>query len=186
MECANNMIHYGPMFVFVIMFFNFVLPHCHYYAGVSENIELLKILSDTPCRVCLGISQFSQLSFKQYIGLCIFRLSHYYGCWNMCTLSYYHQIRSTTHLPLFRVRSWKKCYPLLVFLYSLTIKRIYHLRSFILWLEWIETSITTVETDWKCKCQWTIERTSGISIHKICISKFIYKDPPHTNAHIPS
>ena len=44
--------------------------------------------------------------------------SSYDDCENMCTLSYYHhQIRSMTHLPLFRVRLWYNAI-LYVFLYS--------------------------------------------------------------------
>ena len=58
--------------------------------------------------VCLRLSQFSHLTFMQYMGLCI-QLTHlsYDDCENTCTLSYYHhQIGSMTHLLLLRVRSW--------------------------------------------------------------------------------
>ena len=55
--------------------------------------------------VCLKLSQFSHLSFIQYMGLCVISLLIYLMI--TCTLSYnHHQIRSVTHLPLFRVRSW--------------------------------------------------------------------------------
>ena len=58
--------------------------------------------------VCLWLSQFAQLYFMQFMGLCI-KLTHlsYDDCENMCILSYYHhQIGRMTHLPLFKVRSW--------------------------------------------------------------------------------
>ena len=58
--------------------------------------------------VCLRLRQFSQLSFIQYKGLCVFSLpnSPVMIVW-MCTLCYYHhQIGSMNHYPLFRVRSW--------------------------------------------------------------------------------
>ena len=56
--------------------------------------------------VRLRLSQFFQLSFMEYTGLCVFSLT-YDHCENTCTLSYYHhQIGSMSHLSLYRVRSW--------------------------------------------------------------------------------
>ena len=42
----------------------------YHYADISENIKLSEILWS----VCLRLSQFSQLSVMQYMGLCIFSL----------------------------------------------------------------------------------------------------------------
>ena len=58
--------------------------------------------------VCLRFRQFSQLSFIQYMGLCVFSLPNSpVIIVRMRTLSYYHhQTGSMNHLPLFRVRSW--------------------------------------------------------------------------------
>ena len=73
-----------------------------------KGIEWLKRLTVVCCRVCLRLRQFSQLSFIQYMGLCIFSLPNSdVMILRMCTLSYYHhQIGSMNHQPLFRVRSW--------------------------------------------------------------------------------
>ena len=94
--CANNGIHYGSMAVFDCL--HFTPLHYYHYADVSEGIELLKYLSGTPCRVCvcLRLSQFSQLSFMQHMGLCIFNLPIL--LWWLWEYMY---------LPLFRVRSRK-------------------------------------------------------------------------------
>ena len=59
--------------------------------------------------MCVRLSQFSQLSFIQYMGLCVFSLPiSLMMIVRMYFISYNHlQIGSMTHLPLFRVRSWK-------------------------------------------------------------------------------
>ena len=57
--------------------------------------------------VCLRVGRFSQLSFMQNMGLCVLSLPIYLMMVvGICTLSDYHYIRSMTHLPLFRLRSW--------------------------------------------------------------------------------
>ena len=51
------------------------LHHYHHDAVVSEGFGTLKILVRYILwSVCLRLSQFSQLSFMQYIGLCVFSL----------------------------------------------------------------------------------------------------------------
>ena len=76
--------------------------------------------------VCLKLIQFSQLSSLLY-GAVRIQLTHfsYDDCENTCTLSYYHrQIGSMTHLPLFRVRSWKNgmfCMSFYILLSSFTV-----------------------------------------------------------------
>ena len=77
--CPNSRIYSGMMIIFVCL--HFTLSHYHHYADVSETelpnwasqILVRYILS----RVCLRLSQFSQLPFMQYtcIGLCEFSLS---------------------------------------------------------------------------------------------------------------
>ena len=83
MMCANNRVHYGMMVVFVCL--HFILPHHHHYAYVSETIELIKCFCPT---VCLRWSQFSQLSFLQYMGLCVFSLPIHLMM--ILGISYYH------------------------------------------------------------------------------------------------
>ena len=58
--------------------------------------------------VCLRLSLFSQLSFIQYVRLCVFSLLNFpVMIARMCTLSFHHhQIGSMNHWPLFRARSW--------------------------------------------------------------------------------
>ena len=57
--------------------------------------------------VCLRLRQFSQLSFIQYIGLCVCSLPNSpVMILRMCTLVHYHQTGSMKHQPLFRIRSW--------------------------------------------------------------------------------
>ena len=73
MMCANNRVHYDPTVVVVCL--HITLPHCHHYADLSEGIELLKFLSNSLSSVCQTLSQFSQPSFMQYMGLCVFSFS---------------------------------------------------------------------------------------------------------------
>ena len=58
--------------------------------------------------VCQRFRQFSQLSFIQYMGLCVFSLPNSpVMIVRMCTLSYHHHpTGSMNREPLFRVRSW--------------------------------------------------------------------------------
>ena len=74
---------------------------------LSEDIELMKCLSNIICRVC-KISIFSQLYIIQYMGLCVFSLPiSFVMIERIYTLSYYHhQLGSMNYYPLFRVRSW--------------------------------------------------------------------------------
>ena len=60
------------MVVFVCL--HITLLHYHHYADVSESIELKMILRYILSSMWLWLSQFSQLSFMQYIGLCVFSL----------------------------------------------------------------------------------------------------------------
>ena len=100
-EC-NNRIRFVLKVVFVCLY---ITPsHYHHCANLSEDIELIKCLSDIFCPVCI----FSQLSIIQYVGLC-FQFTHF-PCdvrENIFTLfCYHHQNGSMNYYPLFRVRSW--------------------------------------------------------------------------------
>ena len=92
-------------------------------------IELLKCLSgNSVSSVCLRFSQFSLLSFMQYMGLCLLSSPIPLIIVRICIhLSYYHhQIRLMVHLPLFRVRSWNNGMCCMIF-YILT--RLWYLES---------------------------------------------------------
>ena len=89
MVFANDRIHYGLLGVFVCL--QITPSHYHHYADLSEGIGLLKCLSGICCRVCLRLRQFSQLSFIQYMGLCVFSLPNSpVMIVRMSTLSYHH------------------------------------------------------------------------------------------------
>ena len=92
---ANNNVKYDPMVVFVCL--HITLPYNHYYAHLSESIELLKWLSGTFC--------LERVS-KSTNSIIISHFSHD-RCENARTLSnYHHQIGSIAHLSLFMARLW--------------------------------------------------------------------------------
>ena len=106
MMSANSWIRFGLLIMFVCLYIT--RSHYHHCANLSEDIEFVKCLSDTFCRVCESLSIFSQLSIIQYMGLCVFSLPiSLVMIERIYTLSYYyHQIGSMIYYPLFRVRSW--------------------------------------------------------------------------------
>ena len=66
---ANNWIRFGLLIVFVCLY---IAPsQYHHCANISEDIELIKCLSDIFCRVWVRLSIFSQSSIIQYMG-CVF------------------------------------------------------------------------------------------------------------------
>ena len=71
--CANDKVHCDPMVVSVC--FNNTQLHYYHYADISESIELLECQVHPASSVCLTLSQLPQLSFMQYIGLCVFSVS---------------------------------------------------------------------------------------------------------------
>ena len=96
--------------------------HYHHCANLSEDIELIKCLSDVFCRVC----EVKHILSVIHYTLCGAVLTHF-SCddWeNICIyiyiymLSYYHhQIGSMNFYPLFRVSSWNngvRCMPLYI------------------------------------------------------------------------
>ena len=106
MMSANIRIRFGLKIVFVCLYIT--TSHYHYCANLSEDIELMKCLSDIFCRVWVRLSIFSQLSIIQCMGLCVFSLPiSLVMIETISTLPYHHhQIGSMNYYPLFRVRSW--------------------------------------------------------------------------------
>ena len=107
MMSAGSQIRFDLKIVFVYLY---IAPsHFRRCASLSEDIELIKCLSDIVCRVC-EIRHISQLSITKHVGLCVFSWPisfvmieriHIY------TLSYcHHRIGSMNYYPLFRVGSW--------------------------------------------------------------------------------
>ena len=83
--------------------------HYHHCANLSEDIELIKCLSDIYLSsVWVKLSIFPQLSIIQYMGLCAFSSPISLVMIEMIyTLSdYHHQIGSMNYYPMFRGRSW--------------------------------------------------------------------------------
>ena len=104
---ANDAISFGLQIVFVCLYIT--QSHYHHCANLSEDIGLIKCLSDKfLSSVWVRLSIFFQLSIVQYMGLCIFSLPiSFVMIERIHTLSYYHhQIRSMNYYLLFRVRSW--------------------------------------------------------------------------------
>ena len=99
---------FGLQIVFVCGYMYITPSHYHHCANLSEDIKLIKCMSDIFCRVCVRLSIFSQLSIIQYMGLCVFSLPiSLVMIERLYTLSYYHhQIGSMNYYLLFRVRSW--------------------------------------------------------------------------------
>ena len=82
--------------------------HYHHWANLSEDIELIKCLSDIFVECVSKIKHiFSVIHYTIYGAVCF--QSTPFPCHDLekYTLSYYHhQIRSMNYYPLFRVRSW--------------------------------------------------------------------------------
>ena len=81
--------------------------HYHHCANLSEDIEFIKCLSDTFCRVCDWEHILSGIHYSIYGAVC-FQLTHLLcDNWENIYLSYYHhKIGSMNYYPLFKVRSW--------------------------------------------------------------------------------
>ena len=66
---TNNRIRIDFQMVFVCLYIT--LSHYHHCANLSEDIELIKCLSDIFC-VGVRLNIFYQLPITQYVGLCVF------------------------------------------------------------------------------------------------------------------
>ena len=125
MMSANSRIRFGLKIVFVYLY---ITPsHYHHYANLSDDIELIKCLSDIFCRVCECDKAYA-LSYPLYNTWgCVFSVYPFPLWWlrEYIYLSYYHhQIGSMNYCPLFRVRSWNNgvrcvsfCILILAFVY---------------------------------------------------------------------
>ena len=108
MMSANSRIRFGLQIVFVCLYItrshyhhctNFICRHWTYKMPVRYNLS----------SVWVRLSLFSQLSIRQYVGLCVFSLLVFFVMIEIIYIhfSYYHlQTGSMTYYPLFRVRSW--------------------------------------------------------------------------------
>ena len=109
MMSANSRIRFRLQIVFVCLYST--PSHYHHCANLSEDIELIKCLSDIFCRVCKIKHILSVIQYTMCGAVC-FQFTHF-PCddWeNIYTLSYcHHQIGSMNYYPLFRVRSWNNC-----------------------------------------------------------------------------
>ena len=103
---ANGRICFGLQIVFICLYST--PSHHHHCANLSEDIKLIKCLSDIFCWVC-KIKHILSVIHYTICGAVCFQFTHF-PCedWeNIYTLSYYHhQIGSMNYYPLFRVRSW--------------------------------------------------------------------------------
>ena len=91
MVFANDRIHYGLQVVFVCL--QITPSHYHHFAS---NKMLFRYMLPS---VCLRLRLFSQLSFFQYMGLCVISSPNSpVMTVRICALSYYHhQIGSMNH-----------------------------------------------------------------------------------------
>ena len=107
MMSANIQIRFGLQIVLVCLYST--PSHYHHCANLSEDIELIKCLSDIFVECVSKIKHI--LSIIHYIicGAVCFQFTHF-SCddWDsIYTLSnYHHQIGNMNYHPLFRVRSW--------------------------------------------------------------------------------
>ena len=73
MMSANSRIRFALDIILVCLYST--PSHYHHCANLSEDIELIKCLSDIICRMCeYDLNIFSQLSIIKYVGLCVFSL----------------------------------------------------------------------------------------------------------------
>ena len=95
----------------IVFVFLYITPYYyHHFANISEDIELIKCLSDIFCRVCKTKHILSVIHYMIYGAVC-FQRSHF-PCddWEniyIYTLFYsHHQIGNMNYYALFRARSW--------------------------------------------------------------------------------
>ena len=106
MMSANSRILFRLQIVLVCLY---ITPsHYHHCANLSEDIELIKCLSDFLSSLWVRLSTFSQFFIIQYMGLCVFSLPISIVMIELIyILSYYHDEIGSMNYPLFiRVRSW--------------------------------------------------------------------------------
>ena len=99
MMSANGQMHFGLKIVFVCLY---IAPfHYHHCANLSEDIELIKCLSDTFCRTC---------KIQHILAGCVCSVYPFPFWWlrgHIYTLSYcHHRIGRMNYYTLFSNRSW--------------------------------------------------------------------------------
>ena len=97
---ANSQIRFGLQIVFLCLYIT--PPHCHHCANLSEDIELVKCLSDILCRVS---------KIKHILSIILYTI--YGAVWFHFLCDDWENIpfvllssSNRTYEPLFRVRSW--------------------------------------------------------------------------------
>ena len=105
LSCARIIEYIDPTVVFVCLHVTLHVLHYHHYAGLSDGVEPLKCMSGAFCLECVfKIKSVLSFIFYAKCGTVCIQLTNF--SYDNCTVSYHqHQIRSMTHLPLFRVRS---------------------------------------------------------------------------------
>ena len=108
MMSANNRIPFVMEIVFVCLY---ITPsHYHHCANLSEDIELIKCLSDIFCECVSKIRHILLVINYTIHGAVCFQFTHFLVMIEriyIYTLScYHHQIGSMNYYPLFRVSSW--------------------------------------------------------------------------------
>ena len=79
------------------------LFHYHHHPYLSEGIAYIKYLSGIFCRVCLKSNQFPQLSFMEYMGLCLSLTISPAIAVIICALYYQNQFVNVNHHALFMI-----------------------------------------------------------------------------------
>ena len=107
MMSANIRIRFALHIVFICLY----ITPSHRCGNLSEDIKLIKCLSDILCRVYYMTHILSAIHYT-ICGAVWFQFTHFLcDDWeNIWNLSYYHnQIGSLSYYPLFRVRPWNNC-----------------------------------------------------------------------------
>ena len=133
-------IRFGLNIVFVYLY---ITPsYYHHCANLSEDIKVVKYLSDIFCRVC-KIKHIISIIHYTICGVVCFQFTNFPcdGWENIHTLSYnHHQIGSMNHYPLFRVRSLyngMRCIFFYILLYFILILFEICLQFAELYIDWI-------------------------------------------------
>ena len=108
MMSAISRIRFALQIVFICLYIT--QSHYHHCANLTEDIELIKCLSDIFVECVIMIKHILSFIYYTIYGAVCFQLTHF-ACddrENTYTLSHYHhQIGSMNYYTLFRVRSWK-------------------------------------------------------------------------------
>ena len=105
MMSANGRIRFGLKIVFVYLY---ITPsHDHHCINLSEDIKLIKCLSNTFVECAINIMHILSVIHYTIRGAVCFQFTHFpCDVWeNIYTLCYYHhQIGTMKYFPVFRIR----------------------------------------------------------------------------------